>query len=185
MKMKNENDMNEMFRKFEGQWNIEEPEIGHHQRFMERLEAPGKNKKKTFTFRMMVPVAAAILIIFGVFVTYNPWAAPQQTMANVSPQVKETQQYFTLIIKKEMAKVEKEDSPETKQLVSDALYRMDALEKDYEKLTQELIKKGENKQLIHAMITNMQTRISFLEEVLVQIDNIKTLKQKYNENNQI
>jgi galactokinase/mevalonate kinase-like predicted kinase len=92
--------------------------------------------------------------------------------------------YFSGIIEKELAKVEKQNTPETKQLVKDALYRMHALEEDYNNLTKELQENGENKKIIHAMITNLQTRISFLEEVLTQIENIKKIKQNYHENHQ-
>ena len=84
-----------------------------------------------------------------------------------------------------MAKVQKENSPETKKIVQDALVHMQLLEKDYDKITHDLAQKGENKQLIHAMITNFQTRISFLEDVLVKIENVKKIKESYHENNQI
>ena len=60
---------------------------------------------------------------------------------------------------------------------------MQELEADYEKITHELADKGENKQLIHAMITNLQTRISFLEDVLTKIENIKKIKESYHEDN--
>ena len=80
--------------------------------------------------------------------------------------------------------MKKEQTPETRKLVHDALHHMQELENDYNKLTRELAEKGESKQIIHAMITNLQTRISFLEEVLTQIENIKKLKENYHENNQ-
>jgi hypothetical protein len=62
---------------------------------------------------------------------------------------------------------------------------MEELEKDYEKLTAELLKNGENKKIIHAMITNLQTRIRFLEEVMANIENIKKLKEQHHENKTI
>lgn len=177
----NTNNIDDLFKKFDGQWDVEEPATGHQDRFLDRLER--KNKKK-FSFKLLMPVAAAILILFGVFMSRQQEPATQNTMAKVSPEVRETQIYFASIIKKELAKVEKENSPETQKLVKDALTHMEELERDYNKLTQELIKKGENKQIIHAMITNLQTRISFLEEVLTRIENTKKLKEKYHESNQ-
>jgi archaellum component FlaC len=101
----------------------------------------------------------------------------------MSPKNREAQEYFSLVIKKELAQVEKENTPATKKLVSDALLRLDRLEKDYNTLADELQQKGESKKIIHAMITNLQTRISFLEEVLTQIENIKKIKENYHENN--
>jgi len=184
--MKNEKqDLNDLFAHFDGQWDTEEPAMGHEDRFLDRLE--GKKKKKGLLFRLAMPTAAAIIIMFGLWTMFKPDSAVtgnETAAVKLSPKVQETQTYFTGIIQKELAKVEKEDSPETKMLVKSALLRMDALEKDYEKLTKEALSKGENKQIIHAMITNLQTRISFLEDVLTKIENIKKLKETYHENTQ-
>lgn len=178
----NENkNLKELFKRLESQWDTHEPELGHQQRFLDRLE--GKKKKRS-PLTLILPIAATLLILFGIFNVYNqdPVNTNTQQVANVSPKVQETQMYFSAIIEKELAKVKKENSPETQMIVQDALVRMKKLEQDYDKLTQELIEKGESKQLIHAMITNLQTRISFLEEVLTHIENIKKIKENYHEN---
>lgn len=177
------NNMDDLFAKFNGQWDSEEPAAGHQDRFLDRLD--GRKKKRGFPYRLAIPIAAAILILFGVFISYNPDTAPKDAFANVSPKAKETQLYFASVIQKELARVEKEKSPETQRLVKDALFRMQELESDYDKLTQELLKKGESRQLLHAMITNLQTRIAFLEDVLEKIENTKKLTEKYNENNNL
>jgi len=180
--MKEDNNIDKLFDNLNGQWDTEEPALGHHERFLSRLE--GK-KKKTPVFKIAVSVAAAFVLLMGMVMLLMPKPVPaQQTALNkMSPKAQETQVYFTQIIEKELAKVEKEDSPETKRLVADALQRMQLLETDYNKLMKELEHKGESKQLMHAMITNLQTRISFLEEVMNRIENIKKFKENHNENN--
>lgn len=185
--MNNENkELDKLFAGLNGQWDTEEPAKGHQDRFLDRLEQGKRKKKKGLLFRLAMPSAAAILILFGIWTIYKPDTAanPETSVAKLSPKVQETQMYFAGIIKKELAKVEKENSPETQVLVKDALQRMDALENDYNKLTREMLARGENKQIIHAMITNLQTRISFLEDVLTKIENIKKLKENYHEDTQ-
>ncbi|RYJ42435.1 hypothetical protein [Flavobacterium beibuense] len=179
--MNEDKNLNELFKRLEGQWDNHEPVLGHQQRFLDRLD--GK-KKKHSPILILLPIAAAVLILFGIFNVYNEDTNGNnnQQVAKVSPKVQETQTYFAAIIEKELAKVEKEKSPETQMIVQDALVQMKKLEQDYDKLTQELIEKGESKQLIHAMITNLQTRISFLEDVLTRIENIKKIKEDYHEN---
>ena len=59
---------------------------------------------------------------------------------------------------------------------------MQSLEKDYENLKQEIIKNGENKQIIYAMITNMQTRITFIKSILEQVETINTIEVTNHEN---
>lgn len=164
---------------FKGQWDIEEPTAGHEDRFLDRLERK-KHKPKGLIYWVSIPAAAVIAILLGTMFMFNPKENVQ--VAGISPKTEQTQMYFASIIQKELAKVEKENSPETKALITDAMLHMQKLEKDYEKITHELAKKGENKQLLHAMITNLQTRISFLEDVLVKIENIKKIKETYHEN---
>jgi cytoskeletal protein RodZ len=180
--MKNENNnLDELFNGLSSQWDTAEPHDGHEDRFLNRLER--KNRKR-FPVMIAMSVAAAVVIVTGAILFMMPQQQPEPLALNkMSPKAKETQLYFASIIEKELAKVQKEDSPETKKLVQDAIMHMNELEADYDKLLKELRLKGESKQLLHAMITNLQTRISFLEEVLNRIENIKKIKENYNENN--
>lgn len=170
----------DLLNSFNGQWDTEEPLAGHEDRFLDRLEKK-KQKPKRLIYWVSIPAAAVIAILLGIMFIFTPNDNAQ--IAKISPKTEQTQMYFASIIQKELAKVEKENSPETKALVEDAMLHMQQLEKDYVKITHELAKKGENKQLLHAMITNLQTRISFLEDVLVKIENIKKIKETYHENN--
>lgn len=177
------NELDNLFASLHGQWDAEEPALGHHKRFMDRLETADKPEKKSI-LRILMPVAAAIIMVLGLaFIFLNRPADGAMAANRMSAKNREAQEYFTMVIKKELAKVEKENTPETRKLVADALKQMDVLEKDYNTLAQELETKGESKKIIHAMITNLQTRISFLEDVLTQIENIKKIKEDYHENN--
>lgn len=182
----NKNSLEELFAGQQGKWDSEEPTDGHELRFMDRLENNSSKQNGIFWRRVAISVAAAIALLSGIFLLTYSGAKNTETkeVATVSKEVRETQLYFTNIIRTEMAKIEREEStPETKKIVRDALYRMEDLEKDYKRLTKELTEKGEDKKIIHAMITNLQIRISFLEEVLIKIDNIKKIKKKYHESN--
>jgi len=179
--MKNEKDnLDELFGHFEGQWDTDHPDLGHQERFLNRLDV---KKKQRFPYKLAAPVAAAIVILMGLLIVFNPMQDKNVALNKMSPQAKEAQVYFSSIIKKELVKVEKENSPETKKIVEDALNHMQLLEADYNKLTLELQEKGENKKILHAMITNLQVRIAFLEKVLAQIENIKKIKENHHENN--
>lgn len=179
-----ENKMDEMFSRFGGQWDMEEPAAGHEDRFFDRLDKHNRKKPKGkgLIYWLAVPAAAAIAILLTMLFTFSP-DGNDKTMAKLSPKTEKTQMYFASIINQELEKVQKENTPETKTLVADAMKHMQQLEADYDKITHDLAKKGENKQLIHAMITNLQTRISFLEDVLVKIENIKKIKENYHEDN--
>lgn len=157
-------------------FDIEEPPMGHHQRFMDKLNGIEKKKRK-FPYRTVLSLAASIVILLGLWMNFNT-ATPEKPLAKLSPENRETQEYFSSVIRKELAALKQESSPETKPILDDAFRQLGQLDHDYNKLMKELSEKGENRQIIHAMITNLQTRISFLEKVETQIDNIKQFKSK-------
>jgi hypothetical protein len=103
-------------------------------------------------------------------------------LASVSPELSKTQDFFTTAIAEELASIQSERTPETEALINDALSQLDILEKDYEKLKIDLTKSGNDKRVIYAMISNFQTRIDILQNVLTSIEHIKELKTKTNEN---
>jgi len=183
----NEKKIDELFSRLHGQWDEHEPEDGHQLRFLDKLQPKVQVKKKAKIWPAL-SIAATIILLLGIFFIYEHGTqnvSSQEALAGISPKAREAQDYFASVIQSELAKVEKEKSPEARRIVKDALFRMQKLEKDYDELAQQLIKDGENRQLLSAMITNLQTRISFLQDVMTQIENTKKLKQQQNETNQL
>lgn len=180
MKTEDKN-FDEMFSHFKDQWDMEKPAAGHEDRFLDRLEKNRKKPKgKGLIYWIAMPAAAVIAVLLTLLFTFSPDSNDE--VAKISPKTEQTQMYFASIINQELEKVQKENSPETKAIIADAMLQIQQMEADYDKITHDLAKKGENKQLLHAMITNLQTRISFLEDVLVKIENIKKIKENYHEN---
>lgn len=184
---KNKDTIDGLFKHFHEQWDEHEPETGHQLRFLDKLQPLEKKNRKTGIWPAL-SIAATILMVLGLFFLYEPGTTvgtSKDALAKISPEARETQHYFASVIKQELAKVENEDAPEAQRIVKDALLRMDKLEKDYDELLRQLLKDGENRQLLYAMITNLQTRISFLQEVMTQIENTKKLKHQQNETNKL
>uniref|UniRef100_UPI00404B07C0 anti-sigma factor n=1 Tax=Flavobacterium sp. TaxID=239 RepID=UPI00404B07C0 len=170
-----ENNINSLFEK-NSNWDFETLNKGHENRFLAKLELQKKKKKKKTW--LPITIAAAFLLSFGIL-----YFSEFSTEAEVqfSPQVQETHDYFSSVINSELKSLQKQENPETAILINDALKEMETLEKDYESLKKEIVKNGENKQIVFAMITNMQTRISFIKTVLEQVEQINNFKNKTNE----
>ncbi len=103
-------------------------------------------------------------------------------MASVSPEMAQTQNFFTSAISNELAKLEAEFTPETAIIVEDALKQIEILESKYELLKKDLSESGDDSRVIYAMISNFQNRIDLLQNVIQKIEEIKQLKQNTNEN---
>jgi len=185
--MKNDN-INELFKELD--FDNKEPASGHKTRFLEKLEKQNNHNKlgskphRRSLWAPMLSVAAILAIAFMVFAGFfnENTRGNSGELASVSPQMKETQQFYTQLIKTELETLKAENAPGTEAIVKDALTQLEKLETEYEKLKKDLQNSGQDKRVIYAMISNFQQRIDLLKEVLNQIENIKTLKKQSDEN---
>lgn len=169
-----------LFSQFDNQWDTETPRLGHSDRFLKKLNVePVQKKKKNW---MPLSLAASLLLIAGIIGFYQlKDNQPTNQWQNASAQTIETHDYFASVVEKELTDLKSKQTPETEQIITDALTQMKVFEKDYQKIINELQKNGDSKQLLHAMIVNFQTRISFLEEVIKKIEFITHQKNVKNE----
>ncbi len=158
-------------------WNTQIPNYGHEKRFLQKLR---KQKPKNKLNWLPFSIAAAIVLSIGII--YQNYDNTTIVKVKLSPQVQETEDYFSSIVKNELETLKKQETPQSKILIDDALIQMETLEADYQNLKSEIATNGENKQLIFAMITNMQTRINFIKSVLEQVESLNKLKLNSYEN---
>lgn len=179
--MNEKDNINKLFERLEGSFDLEATPSGHQHRFMEKLEAYNKEKPQPSNWWKPLSIAAsiAILLTVGIF-SYNP--NPQSSdLASVSPEMEKTQSFFAATIHQEIEKLKSLEDEGTQKLVADALERLEFLEINYEKLKVDLVESGNDKRVIAAMIANFQNRIEILEHVITTIEEINTLKANRNE----
>lgn len=182
--MKNK-DFNELFDGLN--FDIEEPHAGHEDRFFKKLHATSGSKKSGKVRKLWSPfmgiAAGFLLALFLVFEFTNPAQANNVDLASISPEMKQTQEFYTGLIERELNNLQAEKTPETDAIVKDAMVQMEKLENEYAKLKKDLGQSGKDNRVIHAMISNFQQRIDLLNNVLEQIETIKKLKNTSHENN--
>lgn len=174
--MKKDN-INTLFIRLENEFDIDMPNSGHQNRFLEKLKQQhtiaDSSPQKINYWKPFLAVAASIVLCFSIFTFMQQQEPEIKDLASVSPEMSRTQDFFTLAIQNELATLEAERSPETDELINDALKQLRILETDYEKLKTDLTESGDDKRVIYAMISNFQTRISVLEQVLENIEEVK------------
>lgn len=183
--MENEN-LDKLFDTLQGTFDKEAPQDGHQQRFLEKLQASqgvvSIERKKKFLWKPL-SIAASVIILFALgFGLYNSSPTREEQVAEISPEVSKTQFYFANLIEEQVRELENGSTPETQKIIDDTLLQLQRLETNYKKLEQDLLNGGNSKLLLSAMITNFQTRIDLLEDVLNQTENIKTLKNQNDAN---
>lgn len=172
-------DLDNIFKELENQFDIEEPNIGHFNRFEAKLNqsiAP----KRSFKLFSYVAIAASIALLIGVWLGTS-FSNKGLELASISSEMEETQIYFISTIEKELEAIENERNGDTDKLINDALTQLNKLEEQYHKLTIDLKESYEDKRIIYAMISNFQQRIEILQSLLIQIEDIKQIKTQSNE----
>lgn len=176
--MKKENDdLDQLFEKFENQWDVKRMNSDHQVDFLNKLNRKEQPKKKNYG---VWAIAASIVILLGVSLFYNNQEKPKE-LKFASKETQRTDSIFSILIDNELVKLKEKSSPENEQIINDALKQMKVFDADYAKIIKEVQKNGENKQIIYAMISNLQTRISFLQTVLQRIEENEKFKNTTDE----
>lgn len=170
-----------LFKKLENEFDIDLPNAGHENRFLKKLNAQHdisnhKTQQKSNYWKPFLAIAASVVLCFSIFTVLQQQETDLKDLASVSPELSRTQDFFTLAIQSELATLETERSPETEDLINDALKQLSVLESDYEKLKKDLTSSGDDKRVVYAMISNFQTRIDVLNNVLKTIEELKAFK---------
>ena len=173
--------LEQKFKDLRGQFDVEEPRLGHFDRFEVRLAKQPKKRPvwnpKTWQWIVM---AASVALLFGVWVG-NYSAKPGLELADVSPKMEETQSFFMSTIQQEIEQINTKRTENNQQIIDDAFEQLKILEENYNKLTIELDNSGKDKRIIYAMIANFQQRIEVLQSLLRQLDEIQQLNNTNND----
>ncbi|TVZ50895.1 hypothetical protein [Dokdonia sp. Hel_I_53] len=170
-----------LFKRLNRKLDVYEPSESHRANFLEKLE--GKNRfspsKKENRIRWMRPlfIAASLVLIASLVLNFTQVGSATKDLADVSPEMQQTQDFFTKTIERELFDIKENMTPENQELVLDAISQLEMLESEYKKLKKDLSKSGEDKRVIYAMIDNFQNRIYLLQDVVEQMEVIKQIKK--------
>lgn len=179
--MKNNIDIDNLFKELKGSFDTQEPSTKHTTNFIEKLNTSKKRNNKRSWKPFAIAASIAFLCAIGFSYFYQKQTTNEQ-IAEIAPEITETKFYFASLINNQVNELKKETSPSTKKIIDDTLLQLTKLENDYKKLEQNLVNGGNTKLILSAIITNYQTRIDLVKDVMEQIDTIKNLKN-YNDEN--
>ncbi|MCB0472016.1 MAG: hypothetical protein KDC69_02690 [Flavobacteriaceae bacterium] len=164
------------FAELKGQFDIEEPLMGHFDRFETRLNKRDieKPKSRRHTWLWMAAAASVALLIGIAIGNYNQKQGLD--LADVSPQMKETQNFFVSTIQTEMEQIALKRNNDNAKIIDDSFEQLRILEENYKQLTFELQKSNEDNRVIYAMISNFQQRIDVLQNLLQQLNELQNIK---------
>ena len=165
-----------------------EPSQDHEEKFRQKIKRRSiKKTRRNGIISLWLPaISVAAILAVGFFLfqgIFGSTMTQEPDLANVSPKMRETQNFYSSVIRTELENLKDQKNPETAPVIDDALKQMEKLEKSYEDLKKDLAQSGQDQRVIYAMITNFQQRIDLLKSVLEKVNTINTLKNKSHENN--
>ena len=182
----------------EQDFDTEQMPTGHRNRFLEKLEAACEEQKTDLKieadepekgkvismislFRWGLVAGLAILVGLGGFNYAQNLNDFDQGLEDVSPEMAQTQDFFTSTITYELEQLNKQQSPETELIIADTKQILKKLENDYQRIQKDFKANSDNKTVIAAMIANFQSRIDVLQKAQQQIEQLKMLKENRDE----
>ena len=161
---------------------------GHENRFLSKLNKQNQNPKSKVNLwkYAAVLIPAMMLSLYFVFefqADNNPQNEVQTIeLTDFSPELGEANNYFAYVIREKVEEVKSLKTPETTQMIDQALVQLDELEIQSDQLLIDLKESGGNPQVIKSIMMNLQLQIQVLETVLAQIEHKQELKQTSYEN---
>ncbi|MEQ5789533.1 hypothetical protein J4E06_00620 [Muricauda sp. NFXS6] len=195
-------DLRELFEKEREQKRFKMKD-GHEDRFFSKLEKELPNdppKKKVISLWMQI--AASIVVAVGLSFYYfssnegpvgtdekvtvvernNPGGGVQGiSLGDLSPDLKKIETYYTTNINLQLSELA--DDPGNKELVDSYMDRLAELNKEYQRLNEELNELGPNDQTINALINNLQLRLQLLQKLKTKLNQLKSSKNEQESSN--
>ena len=185
--MKKTDNIEALFQQLEGQLDVAQTPEGHKSRFMQKLntQQPVSLGKSRNYWKPFLAIASVILVAFMIAGVFNNSQQPKDGLAGVSNEMAETQEFFTTAINQELQRLNQFESKIAAELINDAMVQISALESNYAKLKEDLVKSDNDKRVVYAMIANFQSRIDLLEQVISTIEGIEQINQTNTDENTI
>ncbi len=165
----------------------------HQERFLDKLDAALPEEKQA-KFNWMQIAASVVVLLglsFGAFKYFQPKTmgdTPEvantkkvntKTLGDVSPGLKKVEDYYLASINLELSKMTY--TPETKELFDGYLIQLNALDKEYQKLSLELTEAGPSELTVNALIDNLKLRLNLLYRLREQLQKFNTSDAKAEE----
>ena len=161
---------------------------GHEKRFLERLEREFPPAKKMGVPWFRIAASAVILIGMASYLLVNmELGRPIKTtvvdsntvvpevnsisLGDLSPDLKRVENYYMVNINLELARLEISDR--NKALIDSFMEQLEELNREYQKLNEELNEIGPNDQTISALIKNLQLRLQLLHKLKDKLQELK------------
>lgn len=171
----------------------------HEARFLEKLDQAMPVSKPKYNW---FGIAASVIVLLGFsFLTFQVYNSNEiqventpetmvrstttevKTLGDVSPGLKKVEDYYLASINLELAKIKY--TPDTKELFDGYVKQLEELDKEYQRLSEELTNSGPSELTVNALIDNLKFRLNLLYRLRAQLQELNSSNEFDNQNQSI
>jgi len=162
-----------------------EPGNGHFERFAEKLHRATISKRFSIPYYLKIAVLLILVSISSIliyeYIRLENQSTYEYTFGKISPEYREVEDFFIHNINAKYEKLENLNTGDAdqKEMIKKELKEMDQILKS---LSRELNNEPNNEKLINAMIQHYQMKLEIMNSIIGQLEEIKQIKLKNNEN---
>lgn len=155
-------------------FDLEEPEPGHFERFMEKQRRRGE-RHGNFSWKYLLQAAAvAVLIVISSLWVYEKISGTEEnptrmTLADIAPEYREAEIYYTSMINSKYNEIRSIDFPGNTSEQDMLLKELSEMDTIYKSLEEELNTENGNHMVINAMIRHYQLKLDIMSRILDQL----------------
>lgn len=168
----------------------EEPTEGHLQRFEEKLEHYHRRKKpilRSWPFLKIASLVIIVLLSANLFVYLLPGKADKQVQGSANSEMDETARFYTVRITSGLSQLQQmaDQGMGTQQDLTQIKKEMDEMDRLHQDLQKEYSNNPNDERIVNAMIEYYQTKLNIINTIKSDLENVKSMKNKNNENTKL
>lgn len=163
-----------------------EPEIGHFERFEQKLRQQQTTKTRTIIWPTLLKVASVsiLIILSGLYVTEH-FILTKFPAAQQNVEFNEAHKYYIQVVDQKIGEIEhlqKQMSPEQQKILMNELTEMDNL---YKKIQQDYKEMPNDPRIIQTMIQHYRMKVDVLNRIINDLQNVKQINSSNHESIQL
>lgn len=168
------------------QLDSDRPRQGHEERFMQKLDRLAEQRPvRTVRFRHILQVAASLAIILTSAVLLIRHSEPDaRAMNELPPSIMEADIYYTSQVEDKYNQISDfkfEDEEEKTVLLNE----LNDLESYHQQLMKDLEANPDDDRVINALIRHYQVKLEVMDQIIIQLNQIKSETSEQHENESI
>ncbi len=178
------NELEQYIRENREAFSDEEPAGGHKDRFREKLTGQPKTRRVTFRYAMQIAASLAVIIAAGIVIVKTSKSGDKMAAVNLPAEVEEARNYYVRQVNDRYEQINTYDfdSGKEKEMLLEELKEMDSY---YRQLLEDLNANPGDERAIQALIHHYQMKVSVMDQIIQQLDQINTQKSTNNENSSV